>query len=138
MVTTKEAKVTWTGEKQFLAWAGSNHSIVLDADRERNSGLSPMELLLMGLGGCTGVDVVNILKKKHLEIRDYEIKITGEQRDEYPKIYTKIKVVHVIRGENIPKKAVEDAVQLSVDKYCSVSAMLEKTADIKVEIQIEN
>ena len=93
--TIKQARITWKGEKAFEAWAGSGHALRLDADREKNSGPSPIELLLLGLGGCTATDVVNILQKKRLDLQGYEVEVEGEQAVDYPKVYTKIKVTHI-------------------------------------------
>jgi putative redox protein len=118
--TVKQAKITWKGEKAFEAWAGSGHAVRLDADREKNSGPSPIELLLLGLGGCTATDVVNILLKKRLDLKGYEVEVEGEQAVDYPKVYTKIKVIH-----------------LSESKYCSAAAMLSKTARIETSYRIE-
>ena len=136
--TVKQARITWKDGKAFEAWGGSGHAIRLDADREKNTGLSPMELLLMGLGGCTATDVVNILAKKRIEIKDYTVEVEGEQALDCPKVYTKIKVTHVLKGKGIPAKAVEDAIQLSENKYCSASAMLAKTAQIETNYRIED
>jgi putative redox protein len=135
--TVKQAKITWKGEKAFEAWAGSGHAVRLDADREKNSGPSPIELLLLGLGGCTATDVVNILLKKRLDLQGYEVEVEGEQAVDYPKVYTRIKVTHVFKGKGIPAKAVEDAIHLSESKYCSAAAMLSKTARIETSYRIE-
>jgi putative redox protein len=136
--TVKQARVTWQGEKAFEARAGSGHAIRLDADREKNTGLSPMELLLMSLGGCTGTDVVNILLKKRIKLKGYEVEVEGEQAVDYPKVYTKIKVTHILKGKDIPARAVAEAIRLSETKYCSAAAMLAKTARIETSYRIEN
>jgi putative redox protein len=97
-----------------------------------------MELLLISLGGCTGADVVGILEKRRQRVTGYEIEVRGERRAEYPRIYTRIEVVHRVRGYNIDPKAVAHAVELSETKYCSVSAMLKSAAEITSHYEITN
>lgn len=99
------------------------------------NGFKPMELLLVSLAGCSGVDVYEILKKKRQEIRDKEIKVEGVRRDKHPKIYGKIRIKYIVKG-NVKEEALKQAIKLSVDKYCSVYAMLKETAKIEVEHEI--
>jgi putative redox protein len=99
-------------------------------------GPSPMELMLLGTGGCTAFDVLSILRKKKAEIEDFVVDLSAERAAEHPKVFTKIKVHFVIKGKNIKKNAVERAIELSENKYCSASAMLKKTADIEITYQI--
>jgi putative redox protein len=99
-------------------------------------GPSPMELMLLGTGGCTAFDVMSILRKKKAEIEDFVVDLSAERAAEHPKVFTKIKVHFVIKGKNIKKNAVERAIELSENKYCSASAMLKKTADIEITYQI--
>jgi putative redox protein len=110
--------------------------MVVDADRTSNSGSSPMELVLMGLCGCTSVDVVNILRKKRQTVWDVTVTAEAERADTPPRVYTSIRLVYRITGAGVNRKAVEDAVRLSKEKYCSVSQMLEKSATISHEIMV--
>ncbi|MDP3259214.1 MAG: OsmC family protein [Thermodesulfovibrionales bacterium] len=128
-----EAKVTYVDGLQFVGEAASGHAIVMDGDKEvggRNTGARPMELLLIGLGGCSGMDVVSILKKKKQEINGVEIKVKGEKAENYPKKFTGIDIEFIVRGRNVSKDAVKRAVELSMEKYCSVKATLEGSAKI--------
>lgn len=99
-------------------------------------GYKPMELLLVALAGCSGVDVSSILRKKRQKVKSIKIDAIGKRRDAFPRVYESIKLIYTVVGENIDKKAVESAVKLSIDKYCSVYAMLSKAVPIDVEIQV--
>jgi putative redox protein len=123
------AKTTWI-EKHGIADSG--HSIVVDGDKA--AGNSPMELIVIALCGCTGYDVVSILQKKREPFASIEVRAEAERATEPPSVYTKIKLTYRVGGK-VSHKAVEDAVRLSKEKYCSVSAMLEKTAKITTEIE---
>ena len=128
-----EAKVTYVDGLQFVGEAASGHAIVMDGDKEvggRNTGARPMELLLIGLGGCSGMDVVSILKKKKQEISGVEIKVKGEKAENYPKKFTGINIEFIVRGRNVSDDAVKRAVELSMEKYCSVKATLEGSAKV--------
>jgi len=128
-----EAKVTYVDGLQFVGEAASGHAIVMDGDKEvggRNTGARPMELLLIGLGGCSGMDVVSILKKKKQEINGVEIKVKGEKAENYPKKFTDIDIEFIVRGRNVSEDAVKRAVELSMGKYCSVKATLEGSAKV--------
>lgn len=126
------AKATWTDNHRFTAISDSGHSIVVDGDK--TTGNTPMELLLIGLCGCTGYDVVTILQKKREPFSSLEVRAEAERASEPPSVYTSIKLIYRIGGK-VSRKAMEDAVRLSKEKYCSVSAMLEKTATITAEIE---
>jgi len=128
-----EAKVNWSDNDRFIGQASSRHAVVLDAGQEKTAS-SPMELVLIGLCGCTATDVVNILRKKREPFTSVEVRAEAERAPEPPTVYTKIKLTYKVGG-NVSKKAVEDAVRLSKEKYCSVSAMLEKTAKITSVIE---
>lgn len=133
-------RIKWIENLKFIAKGNSEHSIILDTKKEfggENSAPSPMEYILFGLGGCTGMDVVSILKKMNYKIEEFYIDIEAERRDEHPKIYKNIKITYNIKG-NIPFEKIEHAVKLSQDKYCSVSAMLSKSTNIIYEIKIIN
>jgi putative redox protein len=127
------AKVIWTEQERYIGEATSRHAIVLDTATEKTAN-SPMELVLIALCGCTASDVVGILRKKREPFTHLEVHATGERAEGYPAVYTSIKLVYRVSGK-VSAKAMEDAVRLSKEKYCSVSAMLEKTAKITVEIE---
>lgn len=131
-----EAKVTWIEEKRFVGRASSGHGMVVDAGSDK-LGSSPMELVLVGLAGCTAYDVVGILQKKRQAVLGLEVDVSGERAATPPKVYTDIHIEYVIRGKNVSEKAVQAAIALSKDKYCSVSAMLEGTAQITTSYRIE-
>lgn len=128
-----ESKVVWTDKDRFMGEALSGHPIVVDTGKEK-TGNSPPELVLIALCGCTGADVVNILRKKREPFTSIEIIAKGERATTPPTVFTEIKVLYRVAGKVTPK-AVEDAVYLSETKYCSVSAMLAKTAKITYEIE---
>ena len=128
-----EAKALWIDSHRFVAESSSGHAIVLDGDKKTAN--SPMELVLIGLCGCTGYDVASILKKKREPFTSMEVRAQAERATEPPTVYTSIKLIYTVGGK-VSRKAVEDAVRLSKEKYCSVSAMLEKTAKIMSEIEI--
>jgi putative redox protein len=127
-----EAKTVWKENHQFQGTADSGYAIVVDGDKA--AGNSPMELVLIGLCGCTGYDVVSILQKKREPFTSLEVRAQAERAKDPPSVYTEIKLIYRVGGK-VSHKAVEDAVHLSKDKYCSVSAMLEKTAKITFEIE---
>jgi len=130
-----EARATWIEKQRFNGISDSGHTIVVDGDK--TAGNSPMELVLIGLCGCTGYDVVSILKKKREPFTSLEVRAEAERAAEPPSVYTKIKLIYRIGGK-VSRKAAEDAVRLSEEKYCSVSAMLNKTAKITTEIEYVN
>lgn len=127
-----EAKTTWIEKQRFNGVATSGHSIIVDGDKA--AGNSPMELVLIALCGCTAYDVVSILQKKREPFTSLEVRAAAERAAGPPSVYTEIKLIYRVGGK-VSHKAVEDAVRLSKEKYCSVSAMLEKTAKITVEIE---
>jgi len=137
-VETKIARLRYAGDEAFVAESGSGHAMVTSFGHERLTAASPMELLLVALGGCSGADVVAILEKKRQRVTGYEIEVRGERRAEHPRIYTSIEVVHRVRGYAIDPKAVQHAIELSETKYCSVSAMLGASAQITMRYEIEN
>ncbi len=126
------AKTTWIENHGFDGISDSGHPIVVDGDKK--AGNSPMELVLIGLCGCTGYDVVSILQKKREPFTSLEVRAQAERAQDPPSVYTEIKLIYRVGGK-VSRKAVEDAVRLSKEKYCSVSAMLEKTATITAEIE---
>jgi putative redox protein len=128
-----EATTIWTDKERYIGTATSHHAIVMDTATEKTAS-SPMELVLIALCGCTASDVVGILRKKREPFTALEVRASSERADGYPAVYTSIHLTYVVRGE-VSKKAMEDAVRLSKEKYCSVSAMLEKTAKITYTIE---
>jgi len=131
--TMIEASVNWTDKDRFVGSASSRHSIEMDAGTEKTAN-SPMELVLLALCGCTASDVVGILRKKREPFTGLEVRAQAERADGYPAVYTAIHLTYLVRGQ-VSQKAMEDAVRLSKEKYCSVSAMLEKTAKITFTIE---
>ncbi len=135
MLTGKLRLATVQGEgRQFVAQSGSSHALVIDA-REGNTGPTPVELVLLAAGGCTASDVISILRKKRQKVTGYEVVVSAEQQEEYPKVFMKIKIHHVLRGE-IDREAIERAIHLSETKYCSVGAMLAQSASIETTYEI--
>ncbi|MEP6637427.1 MAG: OsmC family protein [Acidobacteriota bacterium] len=134
---TKIARLRYVGGEAFVAESQSGHAIVTSFAHTVTAP-SPMELLLIALGGCTGADIVSILEKKRQQVTGYNIEVRGERRAEHPRIYTRIEVVHYLSGHDIDPKAVRHAVELSETKYCSVSAMLGAAAQISMRFEIKN
>ena len=128
-----EAALNWTDNERYIGSANSRHAIVLDTAHEKTAN-TPMELLLIALCGCTASDVVGILRKKREPFTGLEVNAKGERADGYPAVYTSIHLTYRVHGQ-VSQKAMEDAVRLSKDKYCSVSAMIEKTARITYTIE---
>jgi putative redox protein len=124
------------GDNFFIGTSASGHAQVIDAKGERKSAASPLELLLISVGACTAVDVVSILEKKRQIVTDYKIEVTAERRDEYPRSFTKIYVHHIVYGRNVSAQAVERAIQLSDEKYCSVAATVRPTAEVVTSFEI--
>lgn len=131
MVTSQ---VQWTDGERFIGVATSGHSMVVDSDRKRNSGTGPMELVLIGLCACTATDVVSILTKKREVFTALTVRAEAERATEPPTVYESIRLIYTVTGK-VSSKAMEDAVRLSKEKYCSVSQMLQKTAKITSEIE---
>jgi len=129
------AKAIWTDQERYVAESTSRHAIVMDTAKEKTAN-SPMELVLIALCGCTASDVVGILRKKREAFTSLEVRASGERATGYPSVYTEIKLTYRVGGK-VSRKAMEDAVRLSKEKYCSVSAMLEKTAKITFEIEYD-
>lgn len=130
---TRIVKVKWVDGMQFVASDTAGHSVVMDAPKKsggEGSGFSPMQLLLAGLGGCTGMDVAHIMHKQRQRVEDLEIIVSGKRVKEEPQVYESINVEYRIKGKNIKEEAVKRAIQLSEDKYCSVGAMLKAKANV--------
>ncbi len=134
-----KAKVKYIDKLQFCAVSDSNHSIIIDADKNLSydQGIRPKELLLMGLAGCTAMDVASILKKMHINFSNFSVTAEAKLTDEHPKVFNSIKIHYKISG-NVDKDKLEKAIKLSQDRYCGVSAMLRKTAPISYTYEIEH
>ena len=134
-----KASITWINGRAFLGESGSGHSVVMDGAPEaggRNIGVRPMEMLLLGLGGCTAFDVVMILEKSREKVTGCTIELEADRASEVPKVFTAIKLIYTLTGKNLKPEAVERAINLSAEKYCSASIMFEKTASITHEWKI--
>ncbi len=134
-----EAKVRHVEGLQFVGEASSGHAVVMDGDIKfggRNTAVRPTELLLIGLGGCSGMDVISILKKKQQDVRGFDINVEGQKAETYPQKFTDITLEFVVTGHNISEEAVKRAVDLSMEKYCSVKATLEGCAKIEFTYRI--
>jgi putative redox protein len=127
------ASLNWTDKERYVGSASSRHSIVMDTAAEKTAN-TPMELVLLALCGCTASDVVGILRKKREPFTGLEVRAEAERADAHPAVYTSIHLTYLVRG-HVSQKAMADAVRLSKEKYCSVSAMLEKTAKITYTIE---
>ena len=134
-----KARVTWLEDMTYVAQAPSGHALVMDGPPElggHNLGPRPMELLLMGVGGCTAIDVVNILRKARQDLRGCEVQLEGQRADADPKVFTAIQVHFILTGKALSAKHVERAIDLSAEKYCSASIMLGQTAKISHTFEI--
>lgn len=135
-----KARAVWVDGRMFVGESGSGHTAVMDGAPEaggRNLGIRPMEMLLMGLAGCTAFDVVMILEKGREAVTDCVVEVDAERADSEPKVFTRINLRYVVKGRNLARDKVERAVKLSADKYCSASIMLGKTAEMHHEIIVE-
>lgn len=127
------AKVTLVDDMQFIGTAESGHAVVMDAPASvggKNTGSRPSELLLMAFGGCSGMDVISILRKKKQRVSKLEMNVSGEMADKHPHLYTAMHIEYVITGKDISEEAVKRSIELSLKTYCSVGATLEKAANI--------
>lgn len=139
MTNLREARLEHLGGLAFRATTATGRTVLIDSPPEqggREGGQSPMELVLVALGGCTGMDVASVLKKQRQQVTGYEIRVQGERRAEHPRSYTRITVEHVVRGRNLDPAGVARAVELSATKYCSVSAMLARAARVRVVYRV--
>jgi len=134
-----KASVKWLEDMSFVASSGSGHALVLDAAPDiggHNLGPRPMELVLMGTGGCTAVDVVHILKKGRQPVSGCAVELRAERAEQDPKVFTRIHFKFVVKGRGLKPEVVERAIKLSAEKYCSASIMLAKTAELTHEFEI--
>lgn len=138
-MTAKKARVKWAGGMTFLGESPSGNSVVMDAGIEsggNDMGVRPMEMLLLGMGGCSSIDVLLILKKARQDVTDCWVELEGERADDHPRYFNKIHAKFFIKGNDIDPKHVERAIQLSRDKYCSASVQLGALAEITTEFEI--
>lgn len=131
-----KATIHLVDDNLFLGTSPSGHAIAVDTDHTRSSAASPVELLLIALGSCTAVDVIEILRKKRGIVTAYRVEVTGERRTDHPRGYTGMAVRHIVRGRNISEKAIARAIQLSEEKYCSVAATFRPTVEITSTYEI--
>lgn len=134
-----KANIKWLGKASFAGESGSGHAVVMDGPPDyggTNAGPRPMELLLLGMGGCTAYDVVLILQKARQAVTDCELEISAERADTDPKVFTRIHIHYIVSGHGLSEKQVARAVSLSAEKYCSASIMLGKTAIIEHDFEI--
>ena len=134
-----KARIQWRGEVSFEAESGSGHRLILDGAPEHgghNEGLRPMEAVLIGVGACSAFDVVSILKKARQRVSDCVVELEADRADTPPKVFTQIRMRFVVSGSGLKASAVERAVNLSAEKYCSATAMLRPTVDIRHEVEI--
>jgi putative redox protein len=134
-----KARIKWIQDVMFLGESGSGHSVVMDGASEaggRNLGVRPMEMVLLGLGGCSAFDVMMILKRGREQVTDCVVELDAQRAETDPKVFTKIEMRYVVTGRSLDPKKVERAVSLSAEKYCSASAILAKTAEITHSIEI--
>ena len=137
-MTNKETKATihFAGDEFFIGTTPSGHAQAIETNSTRASAATPMELLLIALGSCTGVDVISILKKKRQQVTGYRIEVSGDRRKEFPRSYTSLHVRHIISGRGVSEQAVAGAIELSDKKYCSVAATLRGSAEIVTSYEI--
>ena len=131
------AKITWVDGALLVAEAGSGHTFTMDGSPDvggRNLGSRPMEVMLMGMGGCTAIDVVSMLRKQRQDIEGVEVSLEAERAEDHPKVFTSVKLVYTVRGRKLNRALIERAVSLSEEKYCSATAMIRKSAAISREV----
>jgi len=129
------ATVQWIGQQKFVAVGPSGHAVAMDSDRTSNTAPGPMEFLLLALGACTATDIVIILEKKRQKLHSLEVICSGQRASNPPQVWTKLAILFRLRG-NLDESGVKQAIQLSEEKYCSVSATLKKTAELTLRYEI--
>jgi putative redox protein len=129
-----KALIQWVSKGQFIGTDSTKHSVVMSMQNEENAvGMKPSDMLLVALGGCSSIDLVNILRKKRQHLTGLEIEISGEQDPDPPWTFRKIEMIYTVRGRGLSEKAVASAIRLSADKYCSVKASLDKSIEVHTE-----
>ena len=133
------ARIKWLDHMSFVGEAPSGHSVVMDGSPEhggRNLGPRPMEMILLGLGGCTSFDIVSILQKSRVDVEDCIVEVEAQRADEIPAVFTKIHVHYIVKGTGLQDKHVKRAVELTSEKYCSVSMMLKNAVELSYDYEI--
>ena len=136
-----DVRIKWLDHMSFVGESSSGHSVVMDGSAEhggRNLGARPMEMILLGLGGCTSFDIVSILQKSRVDIEDCIVEISAQRADEVPAVFTKIHVHYIVKGAGLQDKHVKRAVELTSDKYCSVSMMLKPSVELSYDYEIQD
>jgi putative redox protein len=121
--------------RQFVATSGTGHHLLID-DPTGNTGAKPIELVAIALAGCTAFDVINILRKKRQQVTGYEVKIEADQAPSAPQVFTQVRIHHIVAGVDISEQAIEEAIRLSEEKYCSVGAMVKQSAELHTTFEI--
>ncbi len=121
--------------RQFVATSGSGHHLLID-DPAGNTGAKPIELVAIALAGCTAFDVINILRKKRQQVTGYEVKVEADQASNPPQVFTQVRIHHIVTGNDLSSQAVEEAIRLSEEKYCSVGAMVKQRAELQTTFEI--
>lgn len=133
---TYKATVRYAGDEFFIATPPSGHAQVIDTKGDRHAAPTPVEMLLVSVAACTAADVISILLKKRQDVKDYNVEITGERKEDHPRAFIKFHVHHIVHGRGVSEKAVADAVELSDTKYCSVAATVRPTAEITTSYEV--
>ena len=134
-----KARVKWIEGSRFMGESGRGHAVVMEGlapDGETPIGISPMEMLLLGVGGCTSIDVVSILQKAREKVTDCVVEVEGERAGDIPKVYERIHVHYIVTGHGLKPSAVERAIKLSAEKYCSATIMLAATAEVTHDFEL--
>jgi len=131
-----KATVHYGGNGFFIGITPGGHSLIMETNAVRASAATPVELLLIAVGGCTGADVVELLRKKREQVTDYRVEVRGERRESFPRSFKEIQLHHIIKGPNVTEKSVKQAIELSDSKYCSVAAALRPTAEISMSFEV--
>jgi putative redox protein len=131
-----KATIHYAGDNMLVGISPSGHSLMMGVGDDRDTAATPLELLMIAVGGCTAVDVISILKKKRQIITDYRVEVRGERRDERPRSFTKFYVHHIVQGKSVSSEAVESAIKLSDEKYCSVADTVKPKAEVITSFEI--
>lgn len=130
------ASVEYAGDDFFVGVTPGGHALVMDIRGERSAATGPLDLLYLALGGCTGADVLSILRKKRQQVTGYRVEIRGQRRQEHPRSFERFEVRHIVRGRGVLPEAVARAIELSTNKYCGVAATVRPTADVVTSFEI--
>jgi putative redox protein len=133
----RKATLHYAGNDFFIGVTPSGHSVPIDVEGTRSEAPGPTELLLLGLGSCTGADVISVLRKKREKVTDYRIEVRSERREEHPRSFKRIEVKHIVRGHGISAEAVAKAIDLSANKYCGVISTVRPTAEVVTAFEIQ-